>query len=151
MLKNQKITLPTKVTRVWHEIDASSAPMGRVATQIAVLLRGKHKRDFTPHMDMGDFVVVTNVDKLTFTGRKIEQKKYYHHSGYLGGLKTKTLKDEIIRSPETVLKKAVFSMIDDIKFRKTIMSRMKVVKGTSHSYKIDKKKEAKKPVSTNAK
>ena len=139
MLKNQKITLPTKVTRKWHEIDASTLPMGRIATQIANLLRGKHKRDFTPHMDMGDFVVVTNVDKLKFTGRKIEQKKYYHHSGYLGGLKTKTLKDEIIRSPETVLKKAVFSMIDDIKFRKTILSRMKVVKGTAHTYKIDKK------------
>lgn len=145
MLKNQKITLPKTVKRVWHEIDASSAPMGRVATQIANLLRGKHKRDFTPHMDMGDFVVVTNVDNLKFTGRKIDQKKYYHHSGYLGGLKTKTLKDEIIRSPETVLKKAVFSMIDDLKFRKAIMARMKVVKGTSHSYAIHKK-DAKKEV-----
>ncbi len=143
MLKNQKITLPKTVTRVWHEIDASSLPMGRVATQIANLLRGKHKRDFTPHMDMGDFVVVTNVDKMKFTGRKIEQKKYYHHSGYLGGLKTKTLKDEIVRSPETVLRKAVWSMIDDIKFRKTILSRMKMVKGTSHTYNTAKK-EAKK-------
>lgn len=139
MLKNQKITLPTKVTRSWHEIDASGNSMGRVATQIANFLRGKHKRDFTPHMDMGDFVVATNIDKMKFTGRKIDQKKYYHHSGYLGGLKTKTLKDEIVRSPETVLKKAVFSMLDEVKFRKTMMSRLKVVKGSSHSYKIDKK------------
>ncbi len=138
-MRTQKITLPTKVDRIWYEIDASSAPMGRVATQIANLLRGKGRRDFTPHMDMGDFVVVTNVDKLKFTGRKIEQKKYYTHSGYLGGLKTKSLKDEIVRSPETVLRKAVFSMIDDIKFRKTLLSRMKVVKGTAHTYKIDKK------------
>lgn len=145
MLKNQKITLPKTVTRTWHEIDASSLPMGRVATQIANLLRGKHKRDFTPHMDMGDFVVVTNVDKMKFTGRKIEQKKYYHHSGYLGGLKTKTLKDEIVRSPETVLRKAVWSMIDDIKFRKTILSRMKMVKGTSHTYNTVNK-EAKKVI-----
>ena len=142
MLKNQKITLPKTVTRVWHEIDASSAPMGRVATQIANLLRGKNKRDFTPHMDMGDFVVVVNVDKMKFTGRKIEQKKYYHHSGYLGGLKTKTLKDEIVRSPETVLRKAVWSMIDDVKFRKAILARMKMVKGTSHTY--NTKKESKK-------
>jgi large subunit ribosomal protein L13 len=141
MLKNQKITLPKTVKRVWHEIDASSLPMGRVATQIANLIRGKHKRDFTPHMDMGDFVVVINVDKMKFTGRKIEQKKYYHHSGYLGGLKTKTLKDEIVRSPETVLRKAVWSMIDDIKFRKTILSRMKMVKGTAHTYKIEKKEK----------
>ncbi len=140
MLKNQKITLPTVVTRAWHEIDVSGEPMGRVATKIANLLRGKHKRDFTPHMDMGDFVVAVNVDKMKFTGRKIEQKKYYHHSGYLGGLKTKTLKDEIVRSPETVLRKAVFSMIDDIKFRKTILSRLKVVKGTTHSYNTKAKK-----------
>ncbi len=139
MLKTQKITLPKTVTRTWHEIDASGDTMGRVATKIANLLRGKHKRDFTPHMDMGDFVVAVNVDKMKFTGRKIEQKKYYHHSGYLGGLKTKTLKDEIVRSPETVLRKAVFSMIDDIKFRKKLLSRLKVVKGTTHSYKIDKK------------
>lgn len=139
MLKTQKITLPTTITRSWHEIDVSLEPMGRVATKIANLLRGKHKRDFTPHMDMGDFVVAVNVDNMKFTGRKIDQKKYYHHSGYLGGLKTKTLKDEIIRSPETVLRKAVFSMIDDIKFRKTLMSRLKVVSGTTHSYKIDKK------------
>ncbi len=139
MLKTQKITLPKTVTRTWHEIDASTLPMGRVATKIANLLRGKHKRDFTPHMDMGDFVVAVNVDKMKFTGRKVEQKKYYHHSGYLGGLKTKTLKDEIVRSPETVLRKAVWSMIDDIKFRKTILSRLKMVKGTTHSYKIDKK------------
>ena len=138
MLKNQKITLPTKVTRVWHEIDASSAPMGRVATQIANLLRGKHKRNFTPHMDMGDFVVAINVDKLKFTGRKVEQKKYYHHSGYLGGLKTKTLRDENIRNPEKVLQRAVFSMIDDIKFRKKLVSRLKLIKGDKHTYKIDK-------------
>lgn len=147
VIKGQKVTIPTTITRAWHEIDASSAPMGRVATQIAVLLRGKNKRDFTPYMDMGDFVVAVNVDKLKFTGRKIEQKKYYHHSGYLGGLKTKTLKDEIVRSPETVLRKAVFSMIDDIKFRKTILSRLKIVKGTTHSYNtkgsVKKTKESK--------
>lgn len=138
-MKNQKVTIPKTVNRLWYEIDASSAPMGRVATQIANLLRGKGKRDFTPHMDMGDFVVVTNVDKMKFTGRKIEQKKYYHHSGYLGGLKTKTLKDEIVRRPENVLRAAVFSMIDDIKFRKKLVSRMKMIKGASHTYKIDKK------------
>ncbi len=140
MLKNQKISLPkvSEVTRTWHQIDASGLPMGRVATQIANLLRGKHKRNFTPHMDMGDFVVAINVDKLKFTGRKVEQKKYYHHSGYLGGLKTKTLRDEIIRSPEKVLQRAVFSMIDDIKFRKKLVSRLKLIKGDKHTYKIDK-------------
>lgn len=135
-MKSQKSTLPKQVTRVWHEIDASRNSLGRVATQIAHILRGKHKRDFTPHMDAGDFVVVTNVDKLKFTGRKVEQKKYYHHSGYLGGLKTKTLKEMLPVKPEEVLKRAVFSMLDEVKFRKTMMSRMKIVKGTSHSYNI---------------
>jgi large subunit ribosomal protein L13 len=89
-------------------------------------------------MDMGDFVVAINVDKLKFTGRKIEQKKYYSHSGYLGGLKTKSLKDEIIRRPEDVLRRAVFSMLDEIKFRKKLVSRLKLVKGDKHTYKIDK-------------
>jgi large subunit ribosomal protein L13 len=138
-MKTQKLTLPKQVNRIWYEIDAASQPMGRVATRIANILRGKHKRDFTPNMDMGDFVVATNVDKMKFTGRKVEQKKYYHHSGYLGGLKTKMLKDEIVRRPESVLRAAVFSMIDDLRFRKKLVSRLKMVKGTEHNYKIDKK------------
>jgi large subunit ribosomal protein L13 len=139
-MKTQKITIPkaTELSRIWYEIDASGEPMGRVATRIANILRGKHKRNFTPHMDMGDFVVAINVDKLKFTGRKIEQKKYYSHSGYLGGLKTKSLKDEIIRRPEDVLRRAVFSMLDEIKFRKKLVSRLKLVKGDKHTYKIDK-------------
>ena len=140
-MKTQKITLPKTVTRNWHEIDASSAPIGRVATKIAGLLRGKHKRDFTPHMDMGDFVVVTNVEKLKFTGRKQEQKKYYRHSGFLGGLKVRSLKQENERNPEWVLRHAVREMIDDIKFRKKLLARLKVVKGTEHNFKSSTKHE----------
>lgn len=140
-MKSQKITLPkvSEIKRLWIEVDASRNSMGRVASQIANLLRGKHKRSFTPHMDMGDFVVAVNADRLKFTGRKIEQKKYYHHSGYLGGLRTTTLKTVLQKHPEEALRKAVYSMIDDLKFRKKIMSRLKLVKGTSHNYKIDKK------------
>ncbi|HMQ01716.1 MAG TPA: 50S ribosomal protein L13 [Candidatus Doudnabacteria bacterium] len=139
-MKTQKITLPkaSEVSRTWYQIDASGQTMGRVATRIANILRGKHKRSFTPHMDMGDFVVAVNVDKLKFTGRKVEQKKYYSHSGYLGGLKTKFLKDEIVRRPDDVLRRAVFSMLDEIKFRKKLVSRLKLVKGDKHTYKIDK-------------
>lgn len=139
-MKTTNITIPkvSEIKREWYQIDASGQPMGRVATRIANILRGKHKRAFTPHMDMGDFVVAINVDKLKFTGRKVEQKKFYSHSGYLGGLKTKLLKDEIVRSPEQVLQRAVFSMLDEVKFRKTMVSRLKLVKGNSHSYKIDK-------------
>ena len=136
-MKSQSITLPKTVTRKWHQIDVSKKPLGRVASDIAVLLRGKHKRDFTPHMDMGDYVVAVNVDHLKFTGRKVEQKKYFRHSGYLGGIKSKTLKNVLQAHPEEVLKKAVFSMIDNLKFRKKIMSRLKAVKGEKHEYKIN--------------
>ncbi len=138
-MKSQKITLPKTVNRVWYEIDASGQTMGRVATRIATILRGKHKRDFTPHMDMGDFVVAINVDNLKFTGRKVEQKKYYRHTGYMGGIRTKTLKDELVKNPDQVLRRAVFSMLDDVKFRKAMISRLRFVTGTKHEYKIDKK------------
>lgn len=139
-MRSQKITLPKvkEIQRSWYEIDASKKTMGRVATEIANILRGKHKRTFTPHMDMGDFVVAKNVDKLKFTGRKVEQKKYYRHSGYLGGLKSTTLRTELDKHPEQVLRRAVLNMIDDLKFRKKLISRLKLVSGTEHNYKIDK-------------
>ena len=137
-MRSQKSSVAKVVIRNWHEVDAGSESLGRVATKIATLLRGKHKRDFTPHMDMGDFVVAVNVHKLKFTGRKIEQKKYYRHSGYLGGLKSSTLSQELAKRPEFVLKKAVSNMIDDVKFRKRMMSRLKIVNGVSHNYAIKK-------------
>lgn len=136
-MKSQKLTLPAKVVRKWHQIDLSKQPLGRAATAIANLLRGKHKRDFVPHVDMGDYVVAINAGDLKLTGRKISQKKYFHHSGYLGGIREIALKDLIQKNPEDVLKRAVFSMIDDIKFRKKIMSRLKIVKESTHSFKID--------------
>ena len=138
-MKAPKSHIPTKIQRAWLEIDASAKPMGRVATVIANALRGKNKRDFTPHMDLGDFVVAVNVEKLQFTGRKLEQKKYHTYSGYPGGLRTKQLKHLIVEKPEEVLRKAVFNMIDDMKLRKPMMRRLKFVKGTTHEYKIDKK------------
>src|SRR5574340_1475424 len=139
-MHSQKLTLPkaSEIKRQWFEIDASKKSMGRVASEIANLLRGKHKRAFTPHMDMGDFVVAVNADNLKFTGRKVEQKKYYRHSGYLGGLKSTTLKVELSRKPEDVLRRAVYNMLDDVKFRKTMISRLKLVKGREHQFKIDK-------------
>lgn len=138
-MKSQSITLANKVQRKWHQIDVSKQSMGRVATEIANLLRGKHKRDFTPHVDMGDYVVAINAGHLKLTGRKVAQKVYFNHSGYLGGLRETALKDLIQTNPEEVLKKAVFSMIDDIKFRKKIMARLKIVKDDKHDFKIDSK------------
>jgi large subunit ribosomal protein L13 len=126
-MKAQKSSHITKVDRKWHLIDVSSAPVGRIATKVATLLRGKHKRTFTPNVDCGDFVVVINGAKLQFTGRKVEQKLYYRHSGYLGGIKQKSLKDEIVRNPEFVFRTAVRSMLDEVKFRKAMMARLKFV------------------------
>lgn len=138
-MKAQKSSHITKVDRKWHLIDVSSAPVGRIATKVATLLRGKHKRTFTPNVDCGDFVVVINGAKLQFTGRKVEQKLYYRHSGYLGGIKQKSLKDEIIRNPEFVFRTAVRSMLDEVKFRKAMMARLKFVLDDKHSYPVTDK------------
>lgn len=138
-MKTQKSYIPKKVQRVWYEVDASANSLGRIATKIANILRGKHKRDFTPHIDMGDFVVAVNAGKLKITGKKVQQKLYHHYSGYPGGLRTKQLKNIIAEKPEDVLKRAVFNMLDDNKLRKLAMRRLKIVAGSTHEYKIDKK------------
>ncbi len=110
-----------------HTIDATNKVLGRLATQIAVLLRGKHKPDFVPYKDMGDFVVVKNVDKIKITGKKMEQKVYYHHSGFMGGLKETPLKKLFKEKPEEVLKKAVFGMLPNNKLRAEIIKRLKII------------------------
>ena len=108
-----------------HTIDATGKVLGRLATEIAVLLRGKHKPDFVPYKDMGDFVVVKNVDKIKVTGKKIEKKKYYRHSGYLGGLKEIPLKKLFEKNPAEVLRKAVWGMLPSNKLRPEQIKRLK--------------------------
>ncbi len=114
--------------RKTHTIDATDKVLGRVATKIAILLRGKHKKDFVPYKDMGDFVIVKNVDKLKITGKKLEQKKYYRHSGYLGGLKEISLKDLFKSKPEEVLRKAVYGMLPKNKLRAKQIKRLRFEK-----------------------
>ncbi|MGB2762464.1 MAG: 50S ribosomal protein L13 [Minisyncoccales bacterium] len=109
-----------------HTIDADSRVLGRLAAEIAVFLRGKHKPDFVYNIDMGDFVVVKNTDKIKFTGKKIEQKVYYHHSGFMGGLKETSLKDLFEQNPREVLKKAVFGMLPKNKLRAKTIKRLKI-------------------------
>lgn len=138
-MQAQKSYIPKTVKRSWVEVDASADTLGRIATKIANILRGKLKRDFTPHMDLGDFVVAVNIDRLKMTGRKIEQKKYHHYTGYPGGIRTKQLKHLIVEKPEDVLREAVFQMIDDNKLRKPMMRRLRMIKGAKHEFKIDKK------------
>lgn len=112
--------------RETHTIDASDKILGRLATEIAVLLRGKHKPDFVPNEDIGDIVVVRNIEKIKFTGKKSEKKIYYRHSGYLGGLKETPLKKLFEKNPGEVLKKAVFGMLPKNKLRARQIKRLKI-------------------------
>ena len=111
-----------------HTIDAAGQSLGRLAVQVAVLLRGKNKPDFFPNKDMGEFVIVKNVDKIKFTGRKLEQKKYYRHSGYLGSLKETSLKNLFQKNPDEVLRKAVWGMLPKNKLRSIQIKRLKTEK-----------------------
>lgn len=111
--------------RQTHTIDAQDKILGRLATEIALLLRGKNKPNFQSNQDKGDFVIVKNVDKIKFSGRKMEQKKYYHHSGYLGGLKATSLKKLFSRSPAEVLRRAVWGMLPNNKLRAEQIKRLK--------------------------
>ena len=111
--------------RKTHTIDATGKVLGRLATEIAVLLRGKQKSDFVPYRDMGDFVIVKNVSKLKITGKKIEQKKYFRHSGFLGGVKEVPLKKIFKTNPAEVLRKAVFGMLPKNKLRAEQIKRLK--------------------------
>jgi len=110
-----------------HTIDATEKVLGRLATQIAILLRGKHKPHFVPYKDMGDFVIVKNVEKLKITGKKKEQKKYFRHSEYLGGVKEIPLKKLFQEKPAEVLKKAVFGMLPKNKLRARMIKRLRTI------------------------
>ncbi len=109
-----------------HIIDVSGKVLGKVATEIAVLLRGKHKPDFVNHKDVGDFVIIKNPDKIKVTGKKKENKKYYHHTGYLGHLREISLGELLEKNPGEVIRKAVFGMLPKNKLRKEQIKRLKI-------------------------
>jgi len=118
----------------WFIIDAEGKTVGRLATKVATLLRGKGKPDFTPHADNGDFVVVINADKVSFTGNKWSQKKYYWHTSYPGGIKSITADKLMEKEPEEILRKAVWGMLPKSKWQKTLINRLKVYVGESHPH-----------------
>jgi len=111
--------------RETHIIDATSKVLGRLASEVATLLQGKHKPNFFPYKDMGDFVVVKNIEKIKFTGKKFDQKRYYHHTGYLGSLKEIPLKKLFEKNPAEVLRRAVWGMLPKNKLRAKIIKRLK--------------------------
>lgn len=123
-----------ETTRKWHKLDAAGQTLGRLSTKIAVLLMGKHKRTFTPHMDGGDFVVVTNVGKIKVTGNKAEQKVYFSHSGYAKGAKETPFKRQFEKDPTVVLELAVKRMLDENKLRAPRMKRLKLFAGDTTEY-----------------
>ena len=112
------------IERKVHRLDAEGQTVGRLSTQIAILLRGKNKPEFLPHMDMGDVVEVVNSAKLKFTGKKLDQKQYFHFSGFIGGLKRKNMSDVFSKDPAEVIKRAVKQMLPPVKFRDNMLKRL---------------------------
>ena len=124
----------TQDHREWHVIDANGQTLGRLATQAAIYLRGKHKPTYTPHADMGDHVVVVNAEKVRVTGQKLKQKRYYRYSGYPSGLKSRTLEEQLAKFPTRVIETAVRGMLPDNALGKVMYRKLHVYAGPSHPH-----------------
>ena len=122
------------IERKWYILDAAGKPLGKTAATAATLLRGKHKPEYTPHADCGDFVIVTNVDKLVFTGNKLDQKKYYRHTGHPGGLKEVGYRDLMANKPEFAFTKAVKGMLPKNSLGRSMLKKLKVYAGPEHKH-----------------
>jgi large subunit ribosomal protein L13 len=123
-----------EITREWYIVDAEGQTLGRLATRIAERLRGKGKPQFTPHIDTGDFVVVVNAEKVAVTGNKLDDKLYYRHSGYPGGLRTRSLREQLERRPNEVLRKAVWGMLPHTKLGRRQITKLKIYSGPDHPH-----------------
>ncbi len=122
------------IARRWHVIDAADRSLGRLATEVAGLLRGKHKPTFTPHLDMGDYVIVVNAEKVRLTGAKLQQKTYYRHSGYPGGLKRESMERAMSRHPARVIQRAVRGMLPHNRLGRVLYRHLKVYAGPEHPH-----------------
>ena len=129
---------PGSVERKWYVVDLDGRTVGRVATRIATILRGKHKPEFTPHVDTGDFVIAINADKVTFTGRKQDQKRYHHHSGYAGGIKETTVPRMLVEKPEEIIRAAVRRMLPKNRLGRKLFKKFKVYAGHEHPHQAQK-------------
>jgi large subunit ribosomal protein L13 len=125
---------PNEVERKWYLVDAEGQTLGRLASEVAALLRGKHKPQFTPHVDTGDFVIVINAEKIVLTGKKWQQKKYYRHSGYMGGLKVTPAHQMIQTKPEKMIELAVGGMLPKNKLGNALKRKLKVYAGSEHPH-----------------
>jgi len=128
------VAKPADIEREWYVVDATDLTLGRLATQIASVLRGKHKPEYTPHEDVGDFVIVINAEKVQVTGRKLDQKMYYHHTGYPGGIKSITLRKQLQKHPERVIEHAVKGMLPRGPLGRRQFKKLKVYAGSEHPH-----------------
>lgn len=129
---------PSEIERAWHVVDASDLPLGRLASEIAQILRGKHKPMYAPHLDTGDFVVVVNAEKVAVTSDKSQSKIYYRHSGYPGGIKAETFESLRDRRPEAIIERAVRGMLPKNKLGRQMLKKLKVHAGPDHPHEAQK-------------
>lgn len=130
-----------EIDRQWYIVDAKGRTLGRMASEIARILRGKHKPIYTPHLDTGDFVIVINAREVKLTGNKIDKKIYYHHSGYVGGLKSTPYRNLMEKRPEFVIQKAVKGMLPHNRLGRAMLKKLKVYAGPEHPHQAQKPKE----------
>ena len=129
---------PDKIERKWYVVDAEGCTLGRLASGVASVLRGKNKPQFTPHVDTGDYVIVVNADKIKVTGKKLEQKIYYNHSDYVGGMKETTLKEMMAKKPEKVIELAVKGMLPKGPLGREMYTKLFVYAGPEHKHEAQK-------------
>ena len=129
---------PDKIERKWYVVDAEGQTLGRLAAEVAKVLRGKNKPEFTPHIDTGDNVIVINAEKLKVTGKKLDQKVYYHHSDYVGGMKETTLREMMAKKPEQVIELAVKGMLPKGPLGRTMIKKLHVYAGAEHAHQAQK-------------
>ena len=129
---------PDKIERIWYVVDAEGQTLGRLAAEVAKVLRGKNKPEFTPHIDTGDNVIVINAEKIKVTGKKLDQKVYYHHSDYVGGMKETTLREMMAKKPEQVIELAVKGMLPKGPLGRTMIKKLHVYAGAEHAHQAQK-------------
>ena len=129
---------PDKIERKWYVVDAEGQTLGRLSAEIAKVLRGKNKPQFTPHVDTGDYVIVVNAAKINVTGKKLDQKIYYHHSDYVGGMKETTLREMMAKKPEAVIELAVKGMLPKGPLGRTMLKKLHVYAGPEHEQQAQK-------------
>ncbi len=137
-MKTTKFAKKEDIDRKWYVVDAKDKVLGRMACRIASYLRGKHKPIFTPNVDTGDFVIVVNAEKVKVTGKKLTDKMYYHHSGYIGSIKEKALKDRMDEEPEKVIMDAVWGMLPKNRLGRQMIKKLKVYRGAEHGHAAQK-------------